>query len=695
MLSSCPVELPQRFGWLKSGRFLRLLSALVAFAVLAGILYNAVMIDRVPPTCTLQVSSMAGNDLAMTMTSINVTFSEEVRRDTAERAFSMTETVTGKPAVEGTFHWEGRKLIFTPSAKLPVSTGFHVHIAPGIEDVSGNAQGGTQDIDFTTVGPPKVASVVPAPDTGSVPIDAPVQITFDRIMDTHTVIEGLTLKPDITYQASWSGLVLTLAPIRPMEYGTTYTVSIGDPAVDTDGTKLPLYTMSFKTVGLGLQVKSLVPAPNVNGASIRSQIAVTFDAPIDPTSIAGAIAMTPPVSGSIQAISLPNDSSPSSLATATSAGAGPNVLVFTPDNSLKPDTTYSVTLSSTVKRTDGQVAEGQTWRFITGNPAANALNQIAFISHVSGVDNVWLMNPDGSNQREITSELVPVSGYDISGDGTTIAYGAGGVVKTMALSGDNLATLTPGGDFEYAPTFTPDGTGLIVGRRDGKGVDLGYWRYPLVTGADIKQVAPDGAPGPGSVALPADGLTGLPGMSSWAPRAALTPDGKTMLFARGADDEIEVVDTSGVNKPITLSLRGNSRPVWVQSDGSFYLTASSDQGATWACWRVTPAGSATECGAATTDVASSGGGLALIVKAGDGSYHLAYAAVAGGLSTPLTSDPSFSEAAPSFSPNGSAIAFGRVSSQSPGVSAGIWTIDTDGTGLTILTTDGASPRWIP
>jgi dipeptidyl aminopeptidase/acylaminoacyl peptidase len=168
-----------------------------------------------------------------------------------------------------------------------------------------------------------------------------------------------------------------------------------------------------------------------------------------------------------------------------------------------------------------------------------------------------------------------------------------------------------------------------------------------------------------------------------------------MLFARGADDEIEVVDTSGVNKPITLSLRGNSRPVWVQSDGSFYLTASSDQGATWACWRVTPAGSATECGAATTDVASSGGGLALIVKAGDGSYHLAYAAVAGGLSTPLTSDPSFSEAAPSFSPNGSAIAFGRVSSQSPGVSAGIWTIDTDGTGLTILTTDGASPRWIP
>ena len=53
------------------------------------------------------------------------------------------------------------------------------------------------------------------------------------------------------------------------------------------------------------------------------------------------------------------------------------------------------------------------------------------------------MNPDGTNPREVTSELVPVSGYDISGDGTTIAYGAGGVVKKMSLSATLLRPLPP------------------------------------------------------------------------------------------------------------------------------------------------------------------------------------------------------------------------------------------------------------
>ena len=45
------------------------------------------------------------------------------------------------------------------------------------------------------------------------------------------------------------------------------------------------------------------------------------------------------------------------------------------------------------------------------------------------------MNPDGSNQREVTSELVPVTAFDVSGDGATIAYSAGGIVKRMSVTG--------------------------------------------------------------------------------------------------------------------------------------------------------------------------------------------------------------------------------------------------------------------
>jgi hypothetical protein len=690
------VELPTRLGWLASGRFLRLLSALAALAVLTAILYNAIMIDRVPPTFNLQVSNPAGGSLAMTRTSIDVNFSERVRRDTAESAFSMTQAVPGTPAIAGAFHWQGdMTLIFTPAAKHPLSTKFHVHVGSGVEDIAGNAQSATQDIDFTTVGAPSVASVVPTDGTNSVPVDSSISIAFDRSMDPQKVIEGLTLKPDITYQASWNNLVLTLDPTRSMDYGTTYTVTIGDPAGDTDGSKLTTFSASFTTVAVGLQVTSMIPAPNVNGISIHSQVAVAFDTPIDPSSVAGSITILPAVPGSISVLSLTAAGSPSNPAAPTPATTGPNVLVFTPDGALAPHTTYSVTLSSTVKTMNGQVDEGKTWRFITGEPPVNALNQIAFISNRSGVDNVWLMNPDGSNQREVTSELAPVNGFDISGDGATIAYGAGGVIKTMLVGGANLTTVTPGTDLEYAPTITPDGTGVIVSRRDSNGTDMGYWRYPLAGGGDVKQLATDGAPGPGSGRLGPDGLTGLPGMSAWAPRAALTSDGKTMALVRGADDGIEIVDTTGATEPIKLSLKGDSRPVWVQSDGGFYMTASNDQGATFSCWRVTSSGSMTGCGAASTDVANAGSALALIVKSADGSYHLSYAAVAGGLATALTADPAFAEAAPSFSPSGSAIVFGRVGSQSAAISAGIWTINVDGTGLTILSTDGADPHWIP
>ena len=698
MISSCPVDFPKRLGWLKSGRFLRLLSVFAALAVLAGLLYNAMMVDRIPPTYSISVSSPAGSGVALTLTSIDVTFSEEVRHPTAEAAFSMAQ-VTGAPAgvaVAGTYHWQGLRLIFTPSAKLPLSTKFHVHIASGVQDMAGNTQSGTGDLDLTTVGAPRVTSMVPPGGSASVDVDASIMITFDRFMDPQKVIAGLTLQPDITYQASWNGTVLTLDPTKSMEHGTTYTVRIGDPAVDTDGTKLPPYVASFKTVDVGLRIASVTPAANSAGVSIHSRIAVTYDGPIDPGSIDGAIKLTPPVSGSIKTMALSDDRKPATTPTPAATGSGPNVLVFTPDNPLAPHTTYSVNLSSTVKGTDGQVSAGQTWTFITGEAPVNALNQVAFISNRGGVDNVWLMNFDGSNQREITWELTPVNGYDISGDGMTVAYGTAGIVKKMSLGGDNLTALTTGTNYEYGPTITPDGTGLIVSRRDGNGTDRGYWRYPLVSGSDIRQVAPDGSPDLGSITT-TDGqkTAATGGLQPWAPRVAFTQDGTTMLLVRGADNVVELVDPSGATKPRSLALLGNSRPVWMQSQGAFFLTASSDNGGTWACWRVTPAGVVTIVGPAAGEVAAAGSSLALIVRGGDGSNHLAFSAQVDGSARLLTDDPKFGEAGPSFSPDGKVIVFARIGAQTPDVSAGIWTINTDGTGLTNLSTDGASPRSLP
>jgi hypothetical protein len=306
------------------------------------------------------------------------------------------------------------------------------------------------------------------------------------------------------------------------------------------------------------------------------------------------------------------------------------------------------------------------------------------------------MNPDGSNQREVTWELAPVNGFDVTGDGSTIAYGVAGVVKKMTLNGDGLQTLTTGSNFEYAPTFTPDGTGLVVGRRDGKGADLGYWLVPMLSGTDAKQVAPDGAPNIGSSALTGDGLPSQPGLSPWASRAAFNPDGSLMLVIRGSDGVAELVDMKGATPPRKLNLVGDSRAVWVQGDAAFFMAGTADNGATWSNWRVSSSAAVTREGPAVGDMDTTGSRiLVLVIRGKDGLTHVAYSASAGGFTTVLTSDSAFGDSSTSFSPDGSAVVFGRVDGQNPTVSAGIWVVKIDGSGLTNLATDGAFPRWLP
>jgi hypothetical protein len=113
----------------------------------------------------------------------------------------------------------------------------------------------------------------------------------------------------------------------------------------------------------------------------------------------------------------------------------------------------------------------------------------------------------------------------------------------MGIGGDNLRTVTSSGSFEYGATYTPDGTALLVARRDAAGTDMGYWRLPLLSGADPKQILVDGAPVPDGEAAVAFGRTGHVDDSRWAPRA-LSSDGLNARCPRSGRG-IQLVDMSG------------------------------------------------------------------------------------------------------------------------------------------------------
>lgn len=694
----------------------------VALIALALVLYNATLVDRLPPTVTrISLSASAAGDehLAQTLTAIDIEFSEPVDRGSAERSFRIA------PYVRGTFNWDrATVLIFTPASKLPLDTGFSVSLAAGFADLAGNpAPNPAGPFAFHTVGPPTVIAVVPADGTTGVATDTSVTLTFDRLMDTAAVGSALRVQPASPYRATWSGPSLTLAFDTPLAYGTTYVIQVGRAAADTDGSLLATaFQTSFTTVGAGLGVRVVVPADGVSGISVQSPIAVIFDGPVDPTSIQGALRISPPVAGDIQVTELPTDvpsagqtpapgslrpangtpaGSPSGLPAASPAVVTSHVLVINPSSPLRAHTTYTVELLPIVRRADdpGQVAAGRTWTFTTGGPSTAAQNQIAFLSARSGIRNVWLMNPDGSNPRQITTDLAPVREYDVTPDGRTIVYEAAGAVQQMRVDGSSLTTLTLSGVHEYAPVLTPDGTAVLVARRDQAGADLGYWLEPLAGTSDAppsRQVLGSGAPVSGS-AGPAGSVVGAgPGVSAWAGMAAFDPTGRYVVLVAGADRRAVRLDlgpSAAVVQVTDLGLQTDlGPPVWDDATGAFLLVAGGAQGQ--GLMRIPSDGAPTILFPAAGPVAVAGhGGIVTLVA--PGGSHIGYSALLSAAPEPLTTDASLLDRTPSFSPDGTTLVFVRVRAADPTGSAGIWLCSLTGRDLRQLASDGTDARWLP
>jgi hypothetical protein len=469
------------------------------------------------------------------------------------------------------------------------------------------------------------------------------------------------------------------------------------------------FQTSFTTVAAGLTAQAVVPAPNVAGVSIGTNVALVFDAPIDPGSIEGALRITPPVGGELRVAELPDDTQPPQADTSVAVPGALRVLVFAPSQPLAPHTTYTVTLDPVVRRLDDarQVAAGRTWSFTTGAPTASIHNHVAFLSERGGVRNVWLMNPDGSNPRQLTTEIVPVSGYDVSSDGASVAWSAGGIVRVAGVDGSDVRDVTPPDAYDYAPVFAPDGRRILVARRGPGGLDDGYWLLPVPGPGDgpPTQVVPSGAPPLGSVELGGDGLVADGGTPAWTRLAAFDPSGRFVLIPGGLGTTATLVDVglpTGGAGSIPLYVRGTV--AWSVADGAFVAMGSDDPAAAPGVFLVAPDRTVTraaDSAPAETDatgapaVAPDGRIAFPIDRDGDGTSQLAIVQRSGGDPTVLTTTDEFSDSWPAFSPDGAELLFVRVRPGTPTRSAGIWAVLPDGRDLRPLTTDGAYPRWLP
>jgi Tol biopolymer transport system component len=125
-------------------------------------------------------------------------------------------------------------------------------------------------------------------------------------------------------------------------------------------------------------------------------------------------------------------------------------------------------------------ADGSGLVQLTTDPGNDSLaayspdgSRIVFISDRSGLEQVWLMNADGSDPVQLTfDDTFKTQVPDWSPDGSQIAYAAGdpGDILVMKADGSNQHTVIGGPADDFGPAWSPDGRQLAFIRFDDRTV---------------------------------------------------------------------------------------------------------------------------------------------------------------------------------------------------------------------------------
>jgi serine/threonine protein kinase/Tol biopolymer transport system component len=129
--------------------------------------------------------------------------------------------------------------------------------------------------------------------------------------------------------------------------------------------------------------------------------------------------------------------------------------------------------------------------------------QIIFGRKVGDLPNIWMMNTDSSQIKQLTNDAAVESTYSVTPDGRYIVFSSdrSGMnhIWRMNLDGSDQKQLTDGGIEDYNPHLSPDGSWVVFNsNRTGRdapwrvGIDGGEPALLLDHSAHVEGVSPDG-----------------------------------------------------------------------------------------------------------------------------------------------------------------------------------------------------------
>ena len=231
-----------------------------------------------------------------------------------------------------------------------VAQAYTITIDSSVHDIYGDYFGAAASFSFTPEPYFRVTDTYPLNnDTAVSPVYPYITVRFNSVIDTSTALSSFTLSPSVggsanIYYGTW-GLSWSLPSTTMLASATMYTVTIATSIKDVDGNVQPSpYSFSFTTASYAVTAAS----PVGSGVSTTSDVYVSCNFVIDLVTLASAFSISPSVSGTLQN----NGSS----------------FTFTPQSTLAPNTTYTVTVSTALHANNGTaIAHPYSFSFTTGS----------------------------------------------------------------------------------------------------------------------------------------------------------------------------------------------------------------------------------------------------------------------------------------------------------------------------------------